>query len=298
MRTPSPILAIAMLLGLLATAQAGAQDEPEAQPAAAAPSAAAAEYAAIEKEYDEANSAFLTEYRAAKTDEERSEIITAKMPKAEDYAQRFIDVAKKHPDDPAALDALLWCLNNVRSGDLLFEAADLVADKHVGSDKLASLPLRIGYSHPKVADKLLAALMERGANREIKGAATYARARSLKDRVEAVRILQQGDSTGETERMYVGAYGADVVAEWKQLDADALERSLEQMFEQAAREYGDVKYGRSDIAKVAERDLFEMRNLAIGKVAPEIEGEDLDGNPLKLSGFRGKVVVLDFWGDW
>jgi peroxiredoxin len=35
-----------------------------------------------------------------------------------------------------------------------------------------------------------------------------------------------------------------------------------------------------------------------GDAAPEIEGEDLDGKPMKLSEFRGKVVVLDFWGDW
>ncbi len=35
-----------------------------------------------------------------------------------------------------------------------------------------------------------------------------------------------------------------------------------------------------------------------GKPAPEITGEDLDGVPMKLSDFRGKVVVLDFWGNW
>jgi cytochrome oxidase Cu insertion factor (SCO1/SenC/PrrC family) len=39
-------------------------------------------------------------------------------------------------------------------------------------------------------------------------------------------------------------------------------------------------------------------SLAIGKVAPEIEGEDVDGKRFKLSDYRGKVVVLDFWGDW
>jgi len=41
-----------------------------------------------------------------------------------------------------------------------------------------------------------------------------------------------------------------------------------------------------------------MRELAIGKVAPEIVGEDLNGKPLKLSDFRGKVVMLSFWGTW
>jgi cytochrome oxidase Cu insertion factor (SCO1/SenC/PrrC family) len=36
----------------------------------------------------------------------------------------------------------------------------------------------------------------------------------------------------------------------------------------------------------------------IGQAAPEIRGEDVNGNPMKLSDFRGKIVVLDFFGDW
>jgi hypothetical protein len=38
--------------------------------------------------------------------------------------------------------------------------------------------------------------------------------------------------------------------------------------------------------------------LAVGRTAPEIIGKDLDGKPMKLSAFRGKIVMLDFWGDW
>ncbi len=36
----------------------------------------------------------------------------------------------------------------------------------------------------------------------------------------------------------------------------------------------------------------------IGQLAPEIEGLDLDGVPMRLSAFRGNVVVVDFWGHW
>ena len=36
----------------------------------------------------------------------------------------------------------------------------------------------------------------------------------------------------------------------------------------------------------------------VGKLAPEISGVDLDGVPFKLSDYRGKVVMLDFYGDW
>jgi hypothetical protein len=36
----------------------------------------------------------------------------------------------------------------------------------------------------------------------------------------------------------------------------------------------------------------------IGQKAPEIKGTDGAGKSFKLSDYRGKVVVLDFWGDW
>jgi peroxiredoxin len=44
--------------------------------------------------------------------------------------------------------------------------------------------------------------------------------------------------------------------------------------------------------------LFVLRHLAIGKEAPDISGEDSDGKKFKLSDYRGKVIVLDFWAKW
>jgi peroxiredoxin len=50
-----------------------------------------------------------------------------------------------------------------------------------------------------------------------------------------------------------------------------------------------------DTAKAA---LFEIRNLSIGRVAPEITGDDVYGKPLTLSEHRGKVILLVFCGHW
>ena len=36
----------------------------------------------------------------------------------------------------------------------------------------------------------------------------------------------------------------------------------------------------------------------IGKLAQDFTTEDADGVAFKLSDYRGKVVVLDFWGFW
>ena len=45
-------------------------------------------------------------------------------------------------------------------------------------------------------------------------------------------------------------------------------------------------------------EVMARIEFAIGKVAPDIEGIDLGGSEFKLSDYEGKVVFLDFWGDW
>ena len=35
-----------------------------------------------------------------------------------------------------------------------------------------------------------------------------------------------------------------------------------------------------------------------GDTIIEIEGKDIDGESFALSDYAGKVVLLDFWGDW
>ncbi|MGB8772332.1 MAG: TlpA disulfide reductase family protein [Candidatus Korobacteraceae bacterium] len=37
---------------------------------------------------------------------------------------------------------------------------------------------------------------------------------------------------------------------------------------------------------------------AAHSVAPDFSLQDLDGQPLKLANYRGKVVLLDFWATW
>ncbi len=40
------------------------------------------------------------------------------------------------------------------------------------------------------------------------------------------------------------------------------------------------------------------RGLEVGDTIPEVSGKDLDNIKFKLSDYQGKVVMLDFWGDW
>lgn len=47
-----------------------------------------------------------------------------------------------------------------------------------------------------------------------------------------------------------------------------------------------------------DNDLGAKVGFKIGDLAPEIKGVDIDGVVFSLSDYRGKVVVIDFWGDW
>ncbi len=64
--------------------------------------------------------------------------------------------------------------------------------------------------------------------------------------------------------------------------------------------YSDLirRYASTRYAKLGKASLFELDNLQIGMVAPDFEIEDENGSRWKLSDYRGKVIVLDFWGFW
>ncbi len=80
-------------------------------------------------------------------------------------------------------------------------------------------------------------------------------------------------------------------------------KEAEAMLHKVAKEYGDLELpGRRNetqtIAKAVEGELFFINNLTIGKVLPDSVAQDLDGKKLKISDYRGKVVVLDIWATW
>jgi peroxiredoxin len=54
----------------------------------------------------------------------------------------------------------------------------------------------------------------------------------------------------------------------------------------------------TETAKVFKKSLDALRNTAIGVTAPDFTQNDVNGAPVKLSSFRGKYVLLDFWASW
>jgi thiol-disulfide isomerase/thioredoxin len=54
----------------------------------------------------------------------------------------------------------------------------------------------------------------------------------------------------------------------------------------------------TETAKMLEKALDGLRSTAIGSIAPDFVQNDVSGVPVRLSSFRGKYVLLDFWASW
>ncbi len=52
------------------------------------------------------------------------------------------------------------------------------------------------------------------------------------------------------------------------------------------------------VKEAAEASLFELDHLQVGMVAPDFEAVDQGGEGFRLADYRGKVVLVDFWGFW
>jgi thiol-disulfide isomerase/thioredoxin len=255
-------IGLSVLLGIVPILRAGEQPAKD-------PPSAAEQYKALLGEFSKATADFFKVYREAKTPQERQKLIREKYPQPAKYAGRMLAIAEKSPKDPVAMDALVWVVTNTsgllgNKASAASKALAILQSDHVSSPKLQRVVQALSQARDEASETFLRAVMEKNSSHEVQGHACFALAQSRK-------------SLGKLEES-------------------------EQLFETVKNKYGDVKvpYGRKTITlgKRAEGQLFVIRNLAVGKVAPDIESVDLSDKKVTLHALRGKVVVLDIWATW
>ncbi|MGK0483152.1 MAG: hypothetical protein ACJAQ3_003134 [Planctomycetota bacterium] len=112
-----------------------------------------------------------------------------------------------------------------------------------------------------------------------------------KDECIALMGLMYASATDEEVRGVSGYYRAALLD--NRSGPREARRVAMSAYRDVATQLPDSDWGRRAYGKV-----FNFEKLNIGQTAPGIEGTDVDGNPMRLSDFAGKVVLLDFWGFW
>lgn len=236
-------------------------------------------YELLAHEFDKAEDDLSPAFTAAKTSDERDAVRAKYADITRQYTQRMFDLSVARPGKSDARDALVWVLNNnddvgvVDSAlkELLPYARDLYADESGLQDNPSP--------H---AERLLQAIAEQSLSPMCRGRA----------------LLNLG--TCLIAQINAGAIGDTPASEEQRA---ALARRAEEALQYAKRDYGtigDVHLSdpKATIGSNADATLYELKHLTVGSEAPEITGKDMSGKALTLSGQRGKVVVLSFFGDW
>ena len=183
-------------------------------------------------------------------------------------------------------------------------AVERLARNHAGNRRLGEIAPRLipnlVFSLSPSAENLLRAIIAKYPDRVIQGQTCMLLAEYFKRESDLVRALKGDTPQARQMRSYYRMQGAtkhrtETVRGWNPDDL-------------AKRSASDVGADREGVRRrerlppyrrhSAQAKLLANPELGIGKPAPEIAGEDIDGNPLKLGDYKGRVVVLFFWGDW
>ena len=251
---------------------------------------------AIKQEFDAAKQACFKEYRKATTDEERR-IAWKLNPSGDQFAPKLWPIVAAEPADAVAEVALLWLAQTCDNGAARAKALGLLLQHHVRAEAIGELCTSLIYEPSRASLDFAVQVAKATPHEAVRGKALWTQAKMIGNALDTAARLR--NLTAEQRKSAEEGLGADGVAWINGLDAAASTAASEKIYEELEAKYGQVPLwpGRT-LADAAKGDLFELRHLAIGKTAPDIAGVDADGVAFKLSDYRGKVVVLDFWGFW
>ena len=210
-------------------------------------------------------------------------------------AAKFITLAREHRQDPIAVDSLIWVITNMRRGTEVSQAFELLNTEHMRSDKLGDVCGRLVRRPSVEAESLLRTLLAKSPHKDVQAQACFHLAAYLK---ELRRLSESLKKEPRLKKRFEQFYGSDVTQQLASLDEGTTAAEIERLYARVAKSFADVPLDEGTMGAAAQKELFAIRHLSVGRWAPEITGKGIDGEEFKLSSYRGKVVVLDFWGHW
>lgn len=204
------------------------------------------------------------------TSEEEKAKYRSTIPSAEPCVKKLMELVKANPEDADAVKAVTWLAISGASYPEGQEALRLLTEKYAASAGIAETVKQFEYRGLS-AEPFLKAVVEKNTNRPELAAALYA--------LGAVHFKNYDTALDKAT-------------------VEASKKTAMESFQRLAAEFSDVTIQGFKLNDQASKMLFEMANLQPGCEAPAIQGKDQDGKECKLSDYRGKHVVIAFWGGW
>jgi thiol-disulfide isomerase/thioredoxin len=222
-----------------------------------------------------------------------------------DLGRRALALARKDPDAPEAIQAVLWAHAEARGNnnpELYRAAYDMLAEHYLDSDAILRT---CGFAWLDTVENpqpeaFLRTAVERSKNINVRAICCLSLGRHQQDLPKLVRDLND-PVRGQIVGKNLESHGPAVIQRLRALDPEQLEREATKFLERTIKYFGGLQPMGKASVRLGDRaagELFQMRHLSIGQTPPDIEGEDIDGKPMRLSEFRGKVVVISFWATW
>lgn len=278
---------LALLLLLPATAGADDKSQDKAKPPPAdqekakdeaqpdKPKGPADEYKAMQAEHNKKQQQIILDFGKAKDEAGRKQVLERYRAGNREYAAKVLAFVEKHPKEDFAGGALFEVVSrSPESAEADKAVRRLLSDYPKEARQLGMAARQLADPENPRAESQLQAILDKGPNKEVKGQACF--------------------GLGQLYKLK-----AEPKADYRMADVQKDYQQAEKYLDQVTAEFGDVKDFRGGtLADAAKKMLDEIRHYGIGKTVPEAQGEDTDGKKFKLSDYRGKVVLLDFWGNW
>lgn len=211
------------------------------------------------------------------------------------FVEQFLDLAADQSDTTASLDALNWVIKRFESGSYADRALILLAKHHAAAVNLDEIFIYIGDNPSLQVGTFYRQVIAANKNPAVLGKAHFRLGIYLMRQLEISREVQ---AKPEAREKYDLFYGKGLTTYLLAMNPAHNRKEALQQFVVIKQKYASVKTFQGQLGPLANIEEFKLVHLSVGGVAPEITGKDVFGKPLKLSDFRGKIVLLDFWGDW
>ncbi len=230
----------------------------------------------LQKKFDDKFEELKSQYEKAKTVSEQNGIRAELREEALIAAQDAIKIAQADPKDATGFDAAIFVIEKAGrfgGGKEVEAALNIIGEHHLNNPKVKSLVPMFATAGP-AATKFFIAAAEKSTDKDVKGTALF----------------------------FLGSISDDQIDdEEDEKKIDALADKATEYYQKAAKEAPEAKIGEMTIKKAAAdkiEGLQAVKNLRVGKQVPDVASLALDGKKVKLSDYKGKVVLFDIWATW